>query len=257
MIKRLRAPQKEVKISVVGKYIALPDAYKSIYEALIHGGISNNARVLINKIDSEELEHGKIEKCLNGSQGILVPGGFGSRGIAGKIRAVQHARENKIPFFGICLGMQVATIEFARNVCGLKDANSTEFDKDSKNPVISLLDEQKNIKNFGATMRLGSYPCKLLKDSQSFAAYKKEHITERHRHRYEFNNQYRKIFEKNGMVFSGIYSPKGLIEIIELKDHPWFVACQFHPEFQFKPDRAHPLFRQFINAALSPRNNSS
>lgn len=251
VVGRLKNPQKEVKISVVGKYIALPDAYKSIYEALVHGGIANNSRVIINKIDSEDLEHGKIEKFLNGSKGILVPGGFGSRGISGKIKAVQHARENKIPFLGICLGMQIATIEFARSVCGLKDANSTEFDKETRNPVISLLEEQKEIKNMGATMRLGSYPCKLMKNSLSFQAYKKENIAERHRHRYEFNNKYRSLFEKKGMVFTGIYSPKGLIEIIELKNHPWFVACQFHPEFQSKPERAHPLFRQFINAALN------
>jgi len=251
VIKRLKNPEKEVKISVVGKYITLPDAYKSIYEALVHGGIANNARVIINKVDSADLEKGKIEKKLKGSQGILIPGGFGTRGIIGKVKAVKYARENKIPFLGICLGMQVATIEFARNVCDLKNANSTEFDKDTQNPVISLLEEQKHIQQMGATMRLGSYPCKIAKKSKSYQAYKKESVHERHRHRYEFNNKYKKLFEKKGIVCAGINPSRKLVEILELKDHPWFVACQFHPEFQSKPDHAHPLFRQFIGAALN------
>jgi len=250
VVKRLKNPQKEIRIAVVGKYITLPDAYKSIYEALAHGGIANNARVEVVKVDSEDLESVRVEKHLGSIEGLLVPGGFGSRGIAGKIRAVQYARENKIPFFGICLGMQIATIEFARNVCGLKEANSTEFDPDTKDPVISLLEEQKGVKEMGASMRLGSSACQLLKDSHSFQAYKKESILERHRHRYEFNNRYREAFEKEGVVFAGMNAQKGLVEIIELKDHPWFVACQFHPEFQSKPDRAHPLFRQFIKVAL-------
>jgi len=251
VVKRLKHSQKNVKICVVGKYILLPDAYKSIYEAIVHGGIANNAKVQVVKVDSEDLERGKIDKCLNGVQGILIPGGFGDRGIEGKIKAVQYARENKIPFFGICLGMQVATIEFSRNVCKLKGANSTEFDKNTKNPVISLLEEQKNVKNLGASMRLGAYPCKLLKKSESFKSYKKDNISERHRHRYEFNNKYRSSFEKKGMVFAGLNSQQGLVEIIELKNHPWFVACQFHPEFKSKPDRVHPLFKNFISAALN------
>lgn len=251
VVKRVKYPQKEVKISVVGKYIALPDAYKSIYEALVHGGIANDARVIINKIDSEDLESAKdLDRYLRDSRGVLIPGGFGIRGIEGKIKTVQYVREKKIPFFGICLGMQVASIEFSRNVCGLKGANSTEFDRETPYPVISLIEEQKNIRNMGATMRLGEYPCQIRKNSASHRAYKKENIAERHRHRYEFNNKYRKIFEQHGMVFSGINPQKHLIEIIELKDHPWFVACQFHPEFKSKPDRAHPLFRQFITAAL-------
>ncbi|OGX27543.1 MAG: CTP synthase [Omnitrophica WOR_2 bacterium RIFCSPHIGHO2_01_FULL_48_9] len=251
VIKRLKYPEREVKISVVGKYISLPDAYKSIYEALVHGGIANNARVFINKIDSEDLERDKdLARSLNGSKGILIPGGFGTRGIEGKIRAVQYAREKNIPFFGICLGMQVASIEFARNVCGLKGANSTEFDQDTKYPVISLLEEQKNVKNMGASMRLGAYACHLLKNSLSFRSYKKENVLERHRHRYEFNNKYKKFFEQNGMLFAGMNTENHLVEIIELKGHPWFVACQFHPEFKSKPERAHPLFRQFIAAAL-------
>jgi len=251
VVKRIKAPSKQVKIAVVGKYITLPDAYKSIYEALMHGGIANDARVVINKVDSEDIEGGDINKFLKDSQGILIPGGFGTRGIEGKIKAVQYARENKIPYFGICLGMQVATIEFARNVCSLKTANSTEFDKETKDPVISLLEEQRHVKNMGATMRLGAYPCKLMKGTNSFSAYKKESISERHRHRYEFYNKYKKEFEKEGMVFSGENTKENLVEIVEIKDHPWFVGCQFHPEFKSKPDRAHPLFAQFIGAALN------
>ena len=252
VVDRLRNPEKEVKISVVGKYIALPDAYKSIYEALVHGGIANNLRVIINKVDSEEFDNGKnLDKLLADSKGILVPGGFGGRGTEGKINAIRYVREKKIPFFGICLGMQLATIEFARHMCGLKDANSTEFDNETSNPVISLLEEQKNITTMGATMHLGAYACQLEKDTHSFKAYKKENINERHRHRYEFNNKYRKVLEKQGFVVAGTNIEKGLVEIIELKDHPWFVACQFHPEFKSKPDRCHPLFRQFVSAAAS------
>ena len=251
VVERLRNPKKEIKISVVGKYIALPDAYKSIYEALVHGGIANDSRVIINKVDSESLESGNLSKYLGDSKGVLVPGGFGSRGITGKVLAVQYAREHKIPFFGICLGMQVATIEFARHVCGLKGADSTEFEKETPDPVISLLEEQENVTGMGATMRLGAYACKLEKGTHSLKAYKKDNITERHRHRYEFNNKYKKIFEKNGMIIAGKNPQTGLVEIIEMKDHPWFVACQFHPEFKSKPERAHPLFREFIAAALS------
>jgi CTP synthase len=251
VIRRVKEPQREVRVYVVGKYIQLPDAYKSIYEALVHGGIANDARVNIVKIDSEDVEKGKAEKILAGADGILVPGGFGDRGIEGKISSVQYAREKKVPFFGICLGMQVATIEFARNVCKLKAANSTEFDKESPNPVISLLEEQKSVQNLGASMRLGAYSCNIAKNSLSYAAYKKDVISERHRHRYEFNNKFRKLLTQKGMVFSGLNTQQGLVEIIELKDHPWFVACQFHPEFKSKPDRAHPLFRGFIAATLN------
>lgn len=257
VIQRLKHPAHEVKIAVVGKYILLPDAYKSIYEALVHGGIANNARVIIHKVDSEDLEKSKTLKTLADVNGILIPGGFGDRGIEGKIKAAQFAREKNIPFFGICLGMQVATIEFARHVCGLKNAHSTEFNKETPHPVISLLEEQKKIKNMGATMRLGAYPCKLLKGSKSFQAYKRENISERHRHRYEFNNRYRKQFEKQGLSFVGIFPKKDLVEIIELKDHPWYVACQFHPEFKSKPDRAHPLFQHFVKAALEAQKSVS
>ena len=250
VINRLRSPQHELTVCVVGKYIALQDAYKSIYEALVHGGIAGNARVHIVKIDSEDVKSNTVERLFNGAQGILIPGGFGDRGIEGKIRAAQYAREKNVPFFGICLGMQVACIEFARNVCGLKEANSTEFDKNTAHPAISLLQEQRSVRNLGASMRLGSYPCKISKDSKSFHAYKKENITERHRHRYEFNNDYRKQFEKAGMMFTGINASQDLVEIIELANHPWFVACQFHPEFKSKPERAHPLFREFVKASL-------
>jgi CTP synthase len=250
VIKRMKNPEHEVNVFVVGKYIALPDAYKSIYEALAHGGIANKTRVNIIKIDSEQLEKGKVDKKLIGAHGILIPGGFGDRGIEGKIRAVQFARERKLPYFGICLGMQIASIEFARNVCKLKGANSTEFDKDTKYPVISLLEEQKDVKALGATMRLGAFSCKLARTSISFEAYQKETISERHRHRYEFNNEYTKVFEDNGMDFVGRNHQHNLVEIIELKGHPWFVASQFHPEFKSKPDQAHPLFKSFIQAAL-------
>ncbi|MCR4337945.1 MAG: CTP synthase [Candidatus Omnitrophica bacterium] len=251
VLKRLKNPEKEVKISVVGKYIALPDAYKSIYEALVHGGIANNARVIIDKVDSEDLDNPRdLERALKDADGILIPGGFGARGIEGKILAVQYAREKGIPFFGICLGMQVATIEFARNMCEMKGANSTEFDPQTKYPVISLLEEQKSVSGMGATMRLGSFGCKLSKGTNSYQAYKKDSISERHRHRYEFNNQYRKQMERKGFVFSGKNVQRDLVEIVEIKGHPWFVGCQFHPEFKSKPERAHPLFREFVAASI-------
>jgi len=250
VIKRLTSPSKKIKISVVGKYITLQDAYKSIYEALVHGGIANDAEVTINKVDSEDIEKNETEKLLKGSNGILIPGGFGDRGIEGKIQAVQFARQQNIPFFGICLGMQVSVIEFARNVCKFKSANSTEFDKKTKYPVISLLEEQRKIKDMGATMRLGKYPCKIAKNTNSYKAYKKEKIFERHRHRYEFNNKFMETMVGNGLVFSGINPERNLVEIIELKNHPWFVACQFHPEFRSKPDNPHPLFKDFIKVSL-------
>ncbi len=251
VLKRLRSPSKEVKIAVVGKYISLQDAYKSIYEALVHGGIANNARVAVVKVDSEEVEGSGFKKSLKDVQGILIPGGFGARGIEGKIAAVKYVRENNIPFFGICLGMQIATIEFARNVAGLKGANSTEFDKETPFAVISLIEEQKKVKNMGASMRLGSYGCALEKGTKSFEAYKSPKITERHRHRYEFNNEYRAQLISKGLVIAGVNPERDLVEIVEIKDHPWFVGCQFHPEFKSKPDSAHPLFKGFIAAALN------
>jgi CTP synthase len=251
VIKRLRSPAKEVKIAVVGKYISLQDAYKSIYEALAHGGIANNARVNIVKIDSEDVEKSGIKKYLKDAQGVLIPGGFGARGIEGKIAAVKYVRENNIPFFGICLGMQIATIEFARNVAGLKGANSTEFDKETPYPVISLIEEQKEVKDLGASMRLGAYAGILEKGTKSFEAYKNEKVSERHRHRYEFNNAYRQQLTQKGMVIAGTNPERDLVEIVEIKEHPWFVGCQFHPEFKSKPDIAHPLFKGFIAAALN------
>jgi len=249
-------PTSKVNIAVVGKYIALQDAYKSIYEALTHGGIANDARPEISKIDSEDIEKQGAEKLLAGVSGILIPGGFGSRGIEGKIRAVKYAREKKIPFLGICLGMQCAAIEFARNVCGLKGANSTEFKPKTRHPIISLLKEQMKVEDLGGTMRLGSYPCRIKKNSLASKIYGAKRIEERHRHRYEFNNKYREIFAKKGMGFAGVYEKKNLVEIIELREHPFFIAAQFHPEFKSKPDKPHPLFREFVKAALEYEGHS-
>jgi len=254
VVSKVLNPKHKVTIAVVGKYIELQDAYKSIYEALIHAGIYNDAMVEIRKIDSEDIQKKDADKLLESVSGILVPGGFGYRGIEGKIKAVKFARENKIPFLGLCLGMQCAVIEFARNVCRLKDANSTEFKSETKYPVISLLAEQNKIRDLGGTMRLGAYPCKIKKSSLAFAIYGKTLIHERHRHRYEFNNRYRKLFERKCLVFSGIYPKKNLVEIIELKNHPYFIAVQFHPEFKSKPDKPAPLFIGFIKAALQYPN---
>lgn len=253
VVNRLKFPKHNVKIAVVGKYTTLQDAYKSIYEALIHGGIANNAGIDIKKVDSEQLSRDGAEKHLKDVSGILVPGGFGYRGIEGKIKAIRFARENNIPFFGICLGMQTAVIEFARNVCRLKKANSTEFNKKTQHPVISLLEEQKRTKIKGGTMRLGAYSCVVKNRTKTFDAYGKSEIYERHRHRYEFNNKYKTLMQKKGIIFSGIHKKGNLVEIIELKNHPWFIACQFHPEFKSKPDKPHPLFKSFIKASLSPR----
>ncbi len=251
VVDRALHPRHLVKIAVVGKYIELQDAYKSIYESLKHGGIANDTGVVIKRINSEKLETARSLEQLKGVSGILVPGGFGSRGIEGKLRAIQFAREKKIPFFGICLGMQCAAIEFARNVLDMKNAHSTEFNKKTPFPVISLLEEQQNVKDLGGTMRLGAYPCQVKKDTLAHKAYKADEISERHRHRYEFNNEYREKFQKAGMKLSGV-SPSGkLIEMIELEGHPWFLAVQFHPEFKSKPDRAHPLFREFVRHALA------
>ncbi len=240
-----------VEIAVVGKYISLKDSYKSIYEALIHGGIANDVEVKIRMVEAEDLERGKGKdsECLEGADGILVPGGFGDRGTDGKILAVKYARENNIPFFGICLGMQCAVIEFARNVCGMENAHSTEFMPETKYPVIDLMDEQKEITDKGGTMRLGSWPCLLMSETFSAAAYGREKIDERHRHRYEFNSGFRKEIEKGGMRVAGTCPEGGLVEIVEIPAHRWFVACQFHPEFKSRPLNAHPLFRDFIKAS--------
>lgn len=250
VVEKQKTLESEVQIAVVGKYIALQDAYKSIYESLVHGAIANNVKLVIKKVDSEDIEKYGVEKYLKKVKGILIPGGFGSRGIEGKIQAVKFARENNIPYFGICLGMQIAVIEFSRNVCLMQQANSSEFNKHVKYPVISLLEEQHKVSDKGATMRLGAYDCKLKKGTRAYRAYKKEKIQERHRHRYEFNNKYRERLEKKGMIFPGVNPQKDLVEIIEVKEHPWFVACQFHPEFKSKPDSGHPLFKEFIKASL-------
>jgi len=249
VVTRAINPKYKTTIAVVGKYIELQDAYKSIYEALTHAAIHNDARVEIKRIDSEALEKDRCLEALKGVSGILVPGGFGYRGIEGKIKAIKFARQNKIPFLGLCLGMQCAVIEFARNACGLAQANSTEFKK-SKYPVISLIEEQKHLKDMGGTMRLGAFPCKIKKNSLAARVYGRPLIQERHRHRYEFNNKYKKLFEGKGMAFSGVYPKKNLVEIVEIKNHPYFIAVQFHPEFKSKPDRPHPLFRDFIKEAL-------
>ncbi len=238
-----------VEIAVVGKYTSLRDSYKSIYEAITHGGIANDVKVHIRMIESEDIEKHSAEKYLSGVNGILIPGGFGDRGIEGKIQAAKFARENKIPFFGICLGMQCAVIEFGRNVLNYKNANSSEFNPKTKYPVIALMAEQKKVTAKGGTMRLGQYPCVLKSKTKAAAAYGSLKISERHRHRYEFNPAYKKSYEKKGMVFAGINPGTQLTEIIELTDHPWFVACQFHPEFKSTPLTAHPLFRDFIRAA--------
>ena len=241
---------RTTEVTVVGKYIELTDAYKSIYEALTHAGIAHNVDVKFRKVSSEAVEKEGVEALLEGSQAILVPGGFGDRGIEGKISAIRYARENSIPFFGICLGMQCACIEFGRNIMGLEGAHSSEFDKDTPHPVIDLMEDQNDVTEKGGTMRLGAYPCDLADGTIAKNAYGEDLIHERHRHRYEFNNSYRQQFEDAGGVFSGLSPDGNLVEIFELPDHPWFVSCQFHPEFQSRPVSAHPLFRDFIRASL-------
>ncbi len=253
MLQNVLHPKHEVTIAVVGKYMKLQDAYKSVYEALDHAGIALSTRVLVRKIESEDIEREGAERMLSGVDGVLVPGGFGYRGIPGKIEAVRFARERRVPFFGICLGLQCAVIEFARNQLGLEDANTTEIERNCRHPVVCLLNEQYDITHLGGTMRLGSYPCVLKEGSRSQKAYGSVLVHERHRHRYEFNNHYRPQFEEHGMDFVGL-SPDGeLVEVIELADHPWYVAVQCHPEFKSKPTQAHPLFRGFVQASLQRR----
>jgi len=251
IVSTLRKTKKEAVIGVVGKYVKLQDSYKSIYEALVHGGIAHEARVVLKKIDSESVKtREKAEKLMEGVSGVIIPGGFGIRGIEGMIETVRYVRENRIPFLGICLGMQCSVIEFARDVCGLTDAMSTEFKPETRNPVINLMEEQKKVTEMGGTMRLGAYPCRIEKGTLAFSAYRKLKVYERHRHRYEFNNKYRDIFEKKGVVFSGLYPEENLVEIMELKDHPFFLATQFHPEFKSQPFKPHPLFLSFVKASL-------
>ena len=261
IVKNYKEPKYSVDIAIVGKYVDLTESYKSLNEALSHGGIANKCKVNLMFVDSEKVNDDNCADVLSVVDGILVPGGFGSRGIEGKISAVKYARENKIPFFGICLGMQVAVIEFARNAAGIKQAHSSEFDEDNPNPVIYLMiewfdDKTKTMQkrdegsDKGATMRLGAYPCKISQDTLAFEAYREENISERHRHRFEFNNAYKDQLEQSGLIISGT-SPNGeLVEIVEIKDHPWFLGCQFHPEFKSRPWDPHPLFEAFIKASL-------
>ncbi|MGE4131079.1 MAG: CTP synthase [Bdellovibrionales bacterium] len=257
MVEILETPEREISIGVVGKYVDLKESYKSLHEALVHGGIANHAKVNIVYIDSETLNNKNVAEALKGVDGVLVPGGFGERGAEGKIEAIRHVRENLIPFFGICFGMQMAAIEFARNVCGIKDATSREFvpdGKGSRNLVIDIMEEQKKIQGLGGTMRLGAYPCKLEKGTKTFAAYQQPKIFERHRHRYEFNNKFRALFEKKGLTLAGICEERDLVEILEIVEHPWFIGVQFHPEFKSKPMSPHPLFQNFVRASLDHRH---
>ncbi|MDE6024164.1 MAG: CTP synthase [Lachnospiraceae bacterium] len=257
MIDSLRNPKHEADIAIVGKYIQLHDAYLSVVEALKHGGIAAHASVNIKWIDSEDITEGNVKSVLKGMDGILIPGGFGTRGTEGKILAVKYARENKVPFLGICLGMQMAIVEYARNVVGYEGANSIELNAETKYPVISLMPEQNGVTDRGGTLRLGAYPCVLKKDSLAATLYGSENISERHRHRYEVNNDFRDALEKNGMVFSG-QSPDGrIVEMLELENHPYFIATQGHPEFKSRPNRAHPLFKGFIESAVKIREGGN
>jgi len=254
IVRRLKSPSGRVDIGVVGKYIELQDAYKSVYESLTHAGIANDCAVNIMRIDAEALEQPEGVNKLKGMNGILVPGGFGDRGIEGKIAAVKYARGKGIPYFGLCLGLQIAVIEFARNVLGLEGANSYEVDEKTPHPVISMMDEQKSIVEKGATMRLGSYECQVKPGTKGFEAYGEEFVRERHRHRYEVNNDYVEQIENGGLKVSGINKKRNLVEMVELEDHPWFLAVQSHPEFLSKPNKAHPLFQAFVKAALETKN---
>jgi CTP synthase len=255
-IERLQNPEKTVKIALVGKYVELMDAYKSIIESLIHAGTSNRCKVDLKMIHSEHIEKGNIENLLEGVSGILVAPGFGERGIEGKITAISYARTRRIPFLGICLGMQCATIEFARNVLSLSKAHSTEMLPDTPHPVIDIMEEQKKITLKGGTMRLGAYACNLKKGTKAYKIYGEEKISERHRHRYEFNNKYLDIFEKNGMISSGKNPDTNLVEIMEIPDHPWFVGVQFHPEYRSTVASPHPLFVNFVKAANEYENTN-
>ncbi len=250
-VQRVISPKKRVRIAIVGKYIELQDAYKSIYESLTHAGAANDCGIDMVLVDAEDIEIEGAEKYLQGVAGVLVPGGFGDRGVEGKIKAARYARESRTPFLGLCLGMQVATIEFARNACGLESANSTEFDPNTKNPVIAILEEQKDVTDKGGSMRLGTWQTKFLEGSHAHQVYGKTEASERHRHRYEFNMKYRQILEEKGFVISGTSPDGNLVELVELKNHPWYLACQYHPEFQSKPNAPHPLFKAFITASLA------
>ncbi len=255
IVDRFKKPAHgHVRIGIVGKYVHLKDAYKSLHEALVHGALKNDAMVEFEYIDSEQIEKGGVGESLNHLDAVLVPGGFGDRGTEGKIEAIKWAREHKVPFFGICLGMQMAVVEFARHIAGLTHANSTEFDPDTREPVIDLLPEQRNLKNKGATMRLGAFACILQPGTRAAEAYGTTEISERHRHRYEFNNDFRETLTQAGLILSGTSPDKRLVEMVELPNHPYFVACQFHPEFKSRPTAPHPLFSRFVEAALEYRD---
>jgi CTP synthase len=250
MVRRIIRPKESVRVALVGKYVELKDAYISINEALYHAGVSQNAAVEVVRIDSEVLEERGVE-ALRDISGVLVAPGFGARGIKGKLLAIRHARENKVPFLGICYGMQLACVEFARNVCGLEDAHTREVEPTTPHPVIDFMENQRNLQMMGGTMRLGAYPCTLHPNSLAHRLYGELEISERHRHRFEFNNAYKEIFERNGMVFSGHYRAANLVEIIELPSHPWFLGTQAHPEFKSRPTRPAPLYAGFIEACLA------
>jgi CTP synthase len=262
LVHNIQNPRNEVTIAITGKYVDLTESYKSLHEALVHGGLANGTKVNLEYISAECLESKNVASLLDGCDGILVPGGFGKRGVEGKIKAINYARKNKVPFFGICLGMQLAVVEFSRDVLGLSKANSTELDEATPDPVIYLIKEWFDYRtnkiqtrdeesDLGGTLRLGAYPCVLKQDSNAARAYAQDEISERHRHRFEFNNAYRQQLEENGLVISGTSPDNNLVEIVELADHPWFLGCQFHPEFKSKPMKPHPLFRDFISAALA------
>ncbi len=253
IVDRVKDPAGETTIAIVGKYVGLTESYKSLAEALTHGGIASNCRVSLKYVDSEALERHGINGAFDGVDGILVPGGFGERGSEGKIAAIRYARENKLPFFGICLGMQMAVVEFARYVCEIEDAHSSEFQEEAKNPIIHIMEEQKRVRGKGGTMRLGAYPCDLRAGTLARRIYGMEHLSERHRHRFEFNNAYRGKLQKCGLVLSGINPESDLVEIVELEEHPWFLGCQFHPEFKSRPMEPHPLFESFVGACLKKR----
>ena len=259
IVRTLKNPSKSVRIAIVGKYVDLKESYKSLNESIVHGGIANSSEVEIVYVDSEKISEKNVTQALASVHGILVPGGFGSRGVDGKMAAIKFAREKSIPFFGICYGMQLAAIEFARNVCGIKDATSREWHDERKrngNFVIDIMTEQRAVQNKGGTMRLGAYNCTLSSHSKAFQVYKTAHISERHRHRFEFNNKYKQLFEKRGMNAVGICPERDLVEIVELVDHPWFVGVQFHPEFKSKPLAPHPLFTHFVKASLKQKDQS-
>ncbi len=255
MVRRAKCCQEEVEIALVGKYVALHDAYLSVVEALTHGGIENDVKVRIRWVDSEQINDENAAQALDGVNGVIVPGGFGDRGIEGMISSIRWARENQVPMFGICLGMQMAVVEFARHVAGLEDAHSGEFVEGCAHPVIDLMPEQRDVTSKGGTMRLGAYPCQVTsRETQTFRAYGEEIIYERHRHRYEFNNLYRDELQKAGLVLAGVSPNQRLVEIVELPDHPWFVGAQFHPEFKSRPNKAQPLFREFVGASKRQKN---